>query len=118
MNQKCLLKYVTTSTLNNLPCIVKTTYVIERRVKKKMNLTFMGPCIANLFFPNITNKMHEYVIYLFILISVHISGGSSAHNQELITVRTASGICHTFTATCRYRGRVETEFLLIHDSGR
>ena len=45
-----------------------------------------------------------------------------------ITVSTASGICHTVTAICRYRGRVGTglsvlttaqfQFQLFHDSGR
>jgi len=45
------------------------------------------------------------------------------------TVSTASGICHTVTATCCYRGRVGTglsasptahsnQFQLLHDSGR
>jgi hypothetical protein len=38
---------------------------------------------------------------------------------EHTTVSTASGICHTVTATCRYRGRGETalQFQLFHDSG-
>jgi hypothetical protein len=54
---------------------------------------------------------------------------SGAHT----TVSTASGICHTVTAICRYRGRVGTglsvlwvayatahsnRFQLFHDSGR
>ena len=32
------------------------------------------------------------------------------------TVSTASGICHTVTATCRCRGRVGMQFQLFHDS--
>jgi len=34
------------------------------------------------------------------------------------TVSTVSDVCHTVTATCRYRGRVGTQFQLFHDSCR
>jgi len=53
--------------------------------------------------------------------ALRVSGGTSTHHQERkTTVSTASGICHTFTAICRYRGRVGTaeQFQLFHDSGR
>ena len=52
------------------------------------NLTFMGPCIVNIF-PSITNKMQRYTIYLFLWNALHVSGGSSAHHQELKTLYTA-----------------------------
>ena len=42
-------------------------------------------------FPSITNKMQRYTIYLFLWKAVHVSGGSTAHHQELKTVYTASG---------------------------
>jgi len=43
--------------------------------------------------------------------AVHISGGNTTHHQERkTTVSTASGICHTVTAICRYRRRVGTWF--------
>jgi len=29
------------------------------------NVTFMGPCIANVVFPSITNKMQHYTIYFY-----------------------------------------------------
>ena len=48
--------------------------------------------------------MQHYTIYLFLHNALHVLGGSSAHHQELTTVHTASGICQTFTATCRYHG--------------
>jgi hypothetical protein len=36
-------------------------------------------------------------------------GGTTTHHQERkTTVSTASGICHTVIAICRYRGRVGT----------
>jgi hypothetical protein len=40
--------------------------------------------------------------------ALHVSGGSSAHHQELKTVYTASGICQAFSAL----------FQLTHDSGK
>ena len=45
-------------------------------------LTFMGPCIAKVF-SSITKKMQRYTIYLFLRNALHVSGGSSAHHQEL-----------------------------------
>jgi len=47
--------------------------------------------------------MQRYTTDLFLHNALHVSGGSSANHQELITVHTASGICQTFTDTCRYR---------------
>jgi hypothetical protein len=40
---------------------------------------------------SVTNKMQRYTIYLFLWNALHVSGGSSAHHQELKTVYTASG---------------------------
>jgi len=40
--------------------------------------------------------------------ALHVSSGTSTHHQERKQLSTTSGICHTVTATCRYRGRVET----------
>jgi hypothetical protein len=68
------------------------------------NLTFMDPCIANVF-SSITNNMQRYKMHLFLWNSLHVSGGSSAHHQELKTVYTASGTCQASSATYRYRGR-------------
>jgi hypothetical protein len=35
--------------------------------------------------------------------ALHVSGGTTTHHQERkTTLFTASGICHTVTATCRY----------------
>ena len=44
--------------------------------------TFVGPCIANIF-SSITNEMQRYTIYLFLWNALHVSGGSSAHHQDL-----------------------------------
>jgi len=45
-------------------------------------LTYMGPRIANVF-TGVTNEMQRYTIYLFLWNALHVSGGSSAHLQEL-----------------------------------
>jgi hypothetical protein len=42
---------------------------------------------------SITNKMQRYTIFFITVNALHVSGGLSAHNQELKTVHTASGIC-------------------------
>jgi hypothetical protein len=74
------------------------------------DLRFMGPCIVSILpYTCISNKMQT-------LHSLFISGNcstcfewyfhpsSGAHS----TVSTASVVCHTVTAICRYRGRVGT----------
>ena len=42
---------------------------------------------------HVKNKMQRYTIFFIIVNALHISGGFSAHRQELKTVHTASGIC-------------------------
>jgi hypothetical protein len=37
--------------------------------------------------------------------ALHVSGGTITHHRERRQLYTASGICHTVTATCRYSGR-------------
>ena len=65
----------------------------------------MGPCIVSIF-QYIFNKMQRYR-GLFIpgncstCFGWYFHPSSGAHT----TVSTASGICHTVTAICRYRGR-------------
>jgi hypothetical protein len=56
-------------------------------------LTFMWPCIVNVFFLSITNKMQRYTIFFITANALHVSVSFSAHHQELKTVCTASGIC-------------------------
>jgi hypothetical protein len=48
---------------------------------KKINLTFMGPCIANTFH-YMLNKMQRYTVYLYLETALHVSGGTSTHRQE------------------------------------
>jgi len=64
-------------------------------------------------YSSITNKMQHYTIVFITINVLHVSGGSSAHHQELKTVYTASGICQAFSAFSRYR-----EWVGTHDSGK
>jgi hypothetical protein len=53
--------------------------------------------------------MQRYIVYFYLETALHVLGGylhpsSGAHT----TVPTASGICQTVTAACRYHGRVPT----------
>jgi hypothetical protein len=59
-----------------------------------MYLTFMGPCIVDVFL-SMTNKMQRCIKLLIIVNAVRVSSGFSAHHQELQSVRAASGICQT-----------------------
>jgi len=43
----------------------------------------MGPCIVNVFFLSATNKMQRYTIFFITVNALHVSGGFSAHHQEL-----------------------------------
>jgi hypothetical protein len=43
------------------------------------DLTFMDPCIVS-----ISNKMQRYTVYLYVETAVHVSAGTSTHNQERI----------------------------------
>jgi hypothetical protein len=43
---------------------------------------------------------HRYC-YLPLETALHVSAGTTTHHQECKQLSTASGICHTFTATCR-----------------
>ena len=52
--------------------------------------------------------MQRYTIVFITKIALHVSGGSSAHHQELKTVHKAPGICRAFSASYRYREYVGT----------
>jgi hypothetical protein len=54
----------------------------------------------------------------YLTTALRVLGVTITHHQHKTTATIASGICHTVTAICRYRGRVGTEFQLFHDSGR
>jgi hypothetical protein len=54
-----------------------------------------------IIYSSITNKMQRYTMVFITINALHVSGGSSAHHQELKTVYTASGICRAFTASYR-----------------
>jgi hypothetical protein len=43
----------------------------------------MCPCIVSIF-QYISNKMQRYTVYLYLENVLHVSGGTSTHNQERI----------------------------------
>jgi len=45
--------------------------------------------------------MQRYTMLFITINALHVSGGSSAHHQELKTVYTALGICRAFPALYR-----------------
>ena len=45
--------------------------------------------------------MQRYTMIFIIINALHVSGGSSAHHQELKTLYIASGNCRAFTASYR-----------------
>jgi hypothetical protein len=47
--------------------------------------------------------MQSYTMVFIAINALHVSGGSSAHHQELKTVYTTSGIYRAFSASYRYR---------------
>jgi hypothetical protein len=64
-------------------------------------------------YSGITNKMQRYIIVFITINALHVSGGSSAHHQELKIVHTAAGICQAFSASYRYHEWVGTaQFVL------
>ena len=58
---------------------------------------------ASSMYSSKTNKMQRYTMVFITVNALHVSGGSSAHHQELKSVYTASGVCRVFSASYRYR---------------
>ena len=81
----------------------------------RLYLTFVCPCIANI----ISNYNQQDATFLDLFTStdaLHVSGGSSAHHQEHITVHTASGSQPILLlAWTRWKSM---EFYFIHDSSK
>ena len=50
--------------------------------------------------------MQGHTAYLYLETALHVSDVIPPIIKAHTTVSTASGVCHTVTATCRYRGRV------------
>jgi 3,4-dihydroxy-2-butanone 4-phosphate synthase len=62
-----------------------------------------------------TNKMQRYTIFFITVKALHVSGGISAHHQELKTVHTASCICQAQQASlARHFAAVLTACNTVH----
>jgi tRNA A37 threonylcarbamoyltransferase TsaD len=64
-------------------------------------------------YASITNKMQRYTMVFITINDLHVSGGSSTHQQELKTVFTASGICQAFSASYRRTQLTQLNSLMI-----
>jgi hypothetical protein len=62
---------------------------------------------------SITNKTQRYTLFFIAINALHVSGGFSAHHQELKTVHTASVICQA----CLLLPLAFFSFQLTHASG-
>jgi len=80
-------------------------------------LTSMCPCIANAF-SSITNKMQRYTSYLFLWNALQVSGGSSAHHQQLKNCIDSIGYFVKFYCYMHCRGRDGTLWNVLKVSGR
>jgi len=56
--------------------------------------------------------MQRYTMVFITINALHVSGGSSAHHQELKTAYTASGICRALVS------ELELQFQLTHYSDK
>ena len=108
-------------------------YYVNQQTHKEFDniylfLTFMGLCIVNIF-QNISNKMQMYTVYFIWKLLYRFWVVPPPIIRSANDSTTASGVCHTVTATCRYHGGVGTglsvlctahsnQFQLLHDSGR
>ena len=72
-------------------------------IQNKKSIFLRSWDCASLMYSSKTNKMRRYTMVFITINALHVSGGSSAHHQELKTVYTASGICRAFSASYRYR---------------
>jgi hypothetical protein len=48
-------------------------------------LTFMEPCIANVFLST-TNEMQHFTVFFIVVSALHVLSGFSTHHQELRVV--------------------------------
>jgi hypothetical protein len=77
----------------------------------------MGPCIVS-----ISNSMQRYTVYLYLETALHVSGGTSTHQQERIQLYLQHLVFVTplmLSAIWRKPSTAHSNrFQLFHDSGR
>ena len=92
--------------------------VAKTQRQVQINLTFMGPCIASLFY-YISNKIQRYTVYLNLGTALHVSGGTTTHYQEHIQLYLQHLLFVTpLLLPAAILQEVELEFQLFQDSSR
>jgi hypothetical protein len=91
MSSKLHLIYISS---NNYRHPITKTFTPLHYTCRHYFLTFMGPCIVNVFLST-TNKMQRCIILFITVNALHVSSCFSAHHKELKSVHAASGICQT-----------------------
>ena len=72
-------------------------------VRHRVHCWIIRSQLAVLIYSRKNNKMQRYTMVFITINALHVSGGSSAHHQELKTVRTAWGICRALSVSYSYR---------------
>ena len=72
-------------------CALSVVPVYVAGTNLEANFTFKGQCIVNVFKYNQQDATLHNDIYYYK--TLHVSGGSSAHHEELKNLYTTSGIC-------------------------
>jgi len=83
----CAMDETRNFVLISLQAKIQTTVLLTFQ----RHLTFIRPCITNIF-PNYNQQDATFLDLFISTDALQVSGGSSAHHQELKTVNTASGI--------------------------
>jgi hypothetical protein len=65
----------------------------------------------------ITTNMQLYTIFFITVNGLHVSGGFSAHHQELKNSTHSIGYMSSLLAATASVGELELEFQITHDSG-
>jgi hypothetical protein len=79
---------------------------------KRQRISGLAEGLSASILSSITNKMQRYTVFFIAVNALHVSGGFSAHHQELKTVHTAAGICQACLLRPLASGTCQTRLLL------
>ena len=109
-------------------CVCVCVYVCVCVCARAFFLTFMGPCIANIF-QYISNKMQLHTAYLYLEATLHVSGGTITHHQErkqlylqhlvpaAIAAGSSNGVADIYWNICVFLFQLLYQFTDSHEIG-